>query len=99
METLFPLTAALLFAVGLYGVLTRGNLIHRLLAANIMATAVFLFLVVVSLRSPDGPDPVPQAMVLTGIVISVSLTAFAVVLIRYFHALTHRQTLEESTDY
>jgi multicomponent Na+:H+ antiporter subunit C len=83
---LFIITSAALFAMGLYGVLTRATLIHRLLSANIMATAVFLFLIQISAANPDGPDPVPQAMVLTGIVIAVSLTAFALALIRYFHA-------------
>jgi multicomponent Na+:H+ antiporter subunit C len=83
---LFIITSAALFAIGLYGVLTRASLIHRLLSANIMATAVFLFLIQISDANPGGPDPVPQAMVLTGIVIAVSLTAFALALIRYFHA-------------
>ncbi|MCP1726750.1 multicomponent Na+:H+ antiporter subunit C [Natronospira proteinivora] len=89
---LFTLTAAALFGLGLYGVLTRQALIHRLLGANIMATAVFLFLIVLSAKHPEDPDPVPQAMVLTGIVIAVSLTAFALALIRYFHALSDAQS-------
>lgn len=97
-EVVFPLTAAALFAVGLYGVLTRGDLIHRLLAVNIMSSAVFLFLVVVSARHPQGVDPVPQAMVLTGIVIAVSLTAFALVLVRRFRSLTGRESLEPAVD-
>lgn len=89
----YPLTAAALFALGLYGVLTRTRLIQRLLAVNIMATAVFLFLVVLSTRGADGDDPVPQAMVLTGIVIALSTTAFALVLIRHFRAMAHSDTL------
>lgn len=96
--TVFPLAAAALFSIGLYGVLTRSSLIHRLLAVNIMASGVFLFLVVVSNRGPAGPDPVPQAMVLTGIVISVSLTAFALALIRWFRVLERRESLESSAD-
>jgi len=85
--SLFTITAAILFSLGLYGVLTRSSLIHRLLAANIMATAVFLFLIVLSAANPESPDPVPQAMVLTGIVIAVSMTAFALALIRYLEAV------------
>lgn len=94
----FPLTAALLFAIGLYGVLTRTRLIHRLLAVNVMASAVFLFLVVVSARAPHGSDPVPHAMVLTGIVIALATTAFALVLIRHFRVLTHGESLESTGD-
>lgn len=94
----YPLTAAALFAIGLYGVLIRGRLIHRLLAVNLMTSAVFLFLVVVAAESPGGPDPVPHAMVLTGIVIALSTTGFALALIRHFRALTHREELEAAPD-
>lgn len=83
--TAYAVTAGLLFAVGLYGMLTRTDLIHRLLGANIMASAVFLFLVVVSRGTAD---PVPQAMVLTGIVITVSVSAFGLALARYLRAMT-----------
>lgn len=94
----FALTAALLFAVGLYGVLTRARLIHRLLSVNLMASAVFLFLVVTSAGDPHGADPVPQAMVLTGIVVALSTMAFALVLIRHLRVLTHTETLEQAVD-
>ncbi len=95
---LFSVTAGLLFAIGLYGVLIRTELVRRLLAANVMATAVFLFLIVVAAETPDGPDPVPQAMVLTGIVIAVSLTAFALALIRHFRAVTGESDPEGGDD-
>jgi multicomponent Na+:H+ antiporter subunit C len=92
---LYAGTAGLLFAIGLYGLLTRAGLIHRLLGVNVMATAVFLFLVVLSVRG-DGPvDPVPQAMVLTGIVIAVSMTAFALVLVRHLRAMSGSATLDD----
>lgn len=93
----FSITAGLLFAVGLYGMLARTGLIHRLLGANIMAAAVFLFLVVLSTRGIEaGTDPVPQVMVLTGIVISISLTAFGLVLIRYLRVMTGQAMLPRS---
>lgn len=95
MEWLFPTTAGLLFAIGLYGTLRQTELIRRLLAINLMATAVFLFLILVATRTPDGPDPVPQAMVLTGIVIAVSLTAFALALVRHYQEATKRDRLED----
>ncbi|MDZ7784355.1 MAG: NADH-quinone oxidoreductase subunit K [Halioglobus sp.] len=95
---IYALTAGLLFAVGLYGVLGRSELLHRLLGTNLMASAIFLYLVVIAADGAGEPDPVPQAMVLTGIVIAVSLTAFGLILIRYFHALGTRRTLEEEED-
>lgn len=93
----YAVTAGVLFAIGVYGMLTRTGLIHRLLGANIMAAATFLFLVLLSVRGVDqAADPVPQVMVLTGIVISVSLTAFALGLIRYLRALSGRDELTSS---
>lgn len=93
----FAVTAGLLFAIGVYGMLGRAGLIHRLLGANIMAAAIFLFLVVLSTRAvEDGTNPVPQVMVLTGIVISVSLTAFGLGLIRYLRASTGMAALPRS---
>lgn len=98
MSFLYPITAGLLFAIGLYGVLGRTELIHRLLGANIMASAVFLFLIVIATAPAGTADPVPQAMVLTGIVIAVSLTGFALALLRYFYALNERSALEDPPD-
>lgn len=95
---LFPITAGLLFAIGLYGVLARTRLVRRLLSMNIMMSAVFLFLILVSTRTPGGPDPVPQAMVLTGIIITVSLTAFALTLIRHVRAVLGRDDIEGEHD-
>lgn len=94
----FPITAAILFAIGLYGMLSRTDLIHRLIAINIMSSAVFLMLVRVAVRPQDSPDPVPHAMVLTGIVVAISLTAFALALTRRFQHLTHRTHLAEDQE-
>jgi multicomponent Na+:H+ antiporter subunit C len=97
-DALFPVTAALLLAIGLYGLLSRTELIHRLIATNIMSSAVFLLLVRMAVRRQSPPDPVPHAMVLTGIVIAISLTAFALALTRRFRHLTHRSFLAEDKD-
>lgn len=91
----FPVTAAVLLALGMYGFVARTELIHRLIATNIMSSAVFLLLVRVAVRGDAAPDPIPHAMVLTGIVIAISLTAFALVLVRHFRHLTHRAALAE----
>ena len=95
MTLIYPITAGLLFAIGLYGLLARTELLHRVLGANVMSSAVFLYLIVVATAPAGDPDPVPQAMVLTGIVIAVSLTAFALALLRYFHARVQRGSLED----
>lgn len=77
--TLYAALAAALFAIGLHGVFAGRHRLRKILALNVMTTAAFLLLVVVAERA-DPVDPVPHAMVLTGIVVSVCTTAVAVAL-------------------
>lgn len=84
---LFACTGALLFALGLAGVILMTHLLRRILAFNVMGSGAFLILVGLAQRN-DVPDPVPQAMVLTGIVVAVAATALALALTRRLHALT-----------
>jgi multicomponent Na+:H+ antiporter subunit C len=93
---LYSCVSAVLFSIGLYGLVTRAHLLRKLLALNIMGSAVFLLLIAVADRNRLGtPDPVPHAMVLTGIVVAVSATAFALALARRIHAITGAAVLEE----
>jgi multisubunit Na+/H+ antiporter MnhC subunit len=77
-----------LFLVGLYGVITRRNLIKIAISLSIMEFSVFLILVligfvengkapIVNLQAEGAMyvDPLPQAMVLTAIVIGLATTA------------------------
>jgi len=84
---LYALTGAALVALGLWGLLRHPHLLRKILAFNVMGGGTFLLLVGLAERGGRS-DPVPQAMVLTGIVVAVAATAFAVVLVRRFHALT-----------
>lgn len=59
----------------------------QILAFNVMGSGIFLVLVGLAQRQ-DNPDAVPQAMVLTGIVVAVAATALALALIRKLHSLT-----------
>jgi multicomponent Na+:H+ antiporter subunit C len=85
---LYSLTAAVLFVLGLLGVVLRRDLFRKIVSLNVLSGAVFLFLVATAHRNAtdSGPDPVPQAMVLTGIVVAVSVSAFALVLVRRIHS-------------
>ncbi len=81
--------AIILFGIGLTMLLFQRNLIKKLIGMNIMDTGVFLFLAsmgyIEGRRAPiitDGIqdvnayiNPVPAGLVLTGIVVSVSVTA------------------------
>ncbi len=83
----------LLFLVGLYGVLTKRNIVKIILSVGIMGYAINLFLILIAYRegagfpilTPAEPskamvDPLPQALVLTSIVIELSTTALLVAL-------------------
>jgi multicomponent Na+:H+ antiporter subunit C len=78
----------ILFLVGLYGVLTRRNLIKIVIGFSIMEFSCFLFLALIGYienglapilkkgtENPVYVDPLPQAMVLTAIVIGLATTA------------------------
>lgn len=79
----YALAGVLLVAVGLYGLVAREHLIQKILAVNIGSSGLFLLLVALA---PGTSDPVAQAMVLTGIVVTVSATGFALALARRIHA-------------
>ncbi len=78
-DLVFGLAGAALIAVGLYALIVRRHLLRKILALNVIGNGVFLSLVALAQRA-GLPDPVPHAMVLTGIVVAVSATAFAVAL-------------------
>jgi multicomponent Na+:H+ antiporter subunit C len=78
---LYSLGGLALFTIGLFGLLACSHPLRKILAVNIMSSGIFLLLVATAYFSGVRPiDPVPQAMVLTGIVISVSTTGLALIL-------------------
>ena len=97
--------AIILFGIGFTALLFQKNLIKKLIGMNIMDTGVFLFLAsmgyIEGRKAPiitDGVleveryiNPVPAGLVLTGIVVSVSVTALtlslAVRLYKRYHTL------------
>jgi multicomponent Na+:H+ antiporter subunit C len=67
-----------IFVIGLSGVVMRENITGKLIALNIAGSGIFLFLTAVAARGgEEAPDPVPHALVLTGVVVTVSVTALA----------------------
>lgn len=85
---LYSIVGVFLFAVALYSLIVYDQLLRKILALNIMGSGIFLILVAVAYRPPNNPpDPVPHAMVLTGIVVAVSATALALTLACRIHEL------------
>lgn len=84
---IYALTGVALFLAGAAGIILLAHLLRKILAFNIMGSGIFLLLV--GLGQRDGNvDPVPQAMVLTGIVVSIAATALALALARQLLNLT-----------
>ena len=94
---LYALTGAILFSLGLYGLIVHAHLLRKILAFNIMGSGCFLVLVGLAQRGGQT-DPVPHALVLTGIVVAVSATAFALVLMRQLYVASGRCTLPDDAD-
>ena len=95
---LYVLAAAILFGIGVYGLIIASHLMRKLFAINIMGNAIFILMVAVATPLDGAPDPVPQALVLTGIVIAVSATAFALALMVRLHRETGQVSLGQSDD-
>ncbi len=93
LHNFYYLIAIILFVIGFHTMLSHSNLIKKIMGMNIMDTAIFLFFVSIGYveggRAPIielGQDhvyvnPIPSALILTGIVVAVSVTAFALSLI------------------
>ena len=94
------LSAALLL-IGLYGMLAKPNLVRKLMAMNILQVAVIMFFISVAAKSGatvpiavEGDEarvatayvnPLPHALMLTAIVVSVSTTGVALALLIRIH--------------
>ncbi len=82
--TLFGLCAAALVGVGLYGLIVNPQPLRKILAFNLIGCGVFLLFGAIAHRGAAagmGGDPVPQALLITGIVVAFSATALAVALV------------------
>jgi len=94
--TLYGLCGAILAGLGLYGTIVHPQPLRKILAFNLLGAGTFLLFGVIARRGAAaglGGDPVPQAMVITGIVVAFSATALAVALLLRLFAETGRATL------
>lgn len=88
--TVFGLCAAVAVGLGFYGLITNPQPLRKIVAFNLLGSGVFLVLGVVGRRGAAagfGNDPVPQALVITGVVVAFAATALAIaLLLRLFQA-------------
>lgn len=101
--------AMILFGIGFTNLLLQKNMIKKILGLNIMDTAIYLFLAekgyIEGRLAPiivDGVtdaekyiNPIPSGLVLTGIVVSVSVTALMLSLTIRMYQRYHTLNLDE----
>ncbi len=88
--SVFGLGACALVGLGLYGLLAHAAPLRRVLAFNLLGAGIFLLFGVAARRGAAAGlpgDPVPQALVITGLVVAFAATALAVMLLRRLAAL------------
>lgn len=101
--------AMLLFGIGFANLLFQKNLIKKIIGFNIMDTAIYLFLaekgyiegrmppiVVNGIQEVEAYiNPIPSGLVLTGIVVSVSVSALMLSLTIRLYKRYHTLDLDE----
>jgi len=94
--TLYGWCGAILVGMGLFGLIVHPQPLRKILAFNLIGGGVFLLFGAVARRGAAagfGGDPVPQALVITGIVVAFSATALAVALLLRLFQEIGRATL------
>jgi len=94
--TLYGLCSAVLVGLGLFGLIVHPQPLRKILAFNLIGGGVFLLFGVVARRGAGvgfGGDPVPQALVITGLVVAFAATALAVALLLRLFEQTGQATL------
>lgn len=101
--------AVILFGIGFTTLLLHRNMIKKIIGLNIMDTAVYLFLAAMGYVDGRGApivengvldaqayiNPIPSGLVLTGIVVSVSVTALMLSLTIRLYRKYHSLDLDE----
>ncbi|MCD6321690.1 MAG: cation:proton antiporter subunit C [Clostridiales bacterium] len=91
-------TAIILFFIGVYGLCARRNIIKTIISLGVMQGGVILFFLCINRTAESMPpifntdvavaaDPLPQALVITAIVVGISVTAVALIM---FIAMYHK---------
>jgi multicomponent Na+:H+ antiporter subunit C len=109
MELFYALLASVLFAAGIYSILRR-NLVKLIIGMLLLSQAANLFIFLAGGLTAGSPpiveqgknllvepyaDPLPQALILTAIVISFGVLAFFLVLLKRFYLIVKTDDLDE----
>ena len=100
------MAAMILFGIGFTTLLLHKNMIKKIIGFSMMDSAIYLFLAVkgyiAGRKAPivvDGAyiNPIPAGLVLTGIVVSVSVTALMLALTVRLYRQYHTLDIDEIT--
>ncbi len=105
----YEAASMILFGIGFTTMLLHPNLIKKIIGLNIMDTAIYLFLaakgyidgklapIIVNgdLAMETYINPIPSSLVLTGIVVSVSVTAISLSLVQKLYKKYHTLDIDE----
>lgn len=109
MDLILPLITGILYAAGMYLMLRR-SFVKLIIGMVILGHATNLFLFVISGITRGTPalvkegetlpetlfaDPLPQALILTAIVISFGIQAFAIILLKRVYLQTGTSNLDD----
>ena len=94
--TAYGVCSAVLVGLGLFGLIMHPQPLRKILAFNLIGGGIFLLFGVVARRGAAagfGGDPVPHALIITGIVVAFSATALAIALLLRLFRETGRANL------
>ena len=105
----YEAVSMILFGIGFTTMLLHPNLIKKIIGLNIMDTAIYLFLaakgyiegklapIIVNgdLAMETYINPIPSSLVLTGIVVSVSVTAISLSLVQRLYRKYNTLDIDE----
>ncbi len=111
-KTIVTIGSMMLFFVGLFGLLTRKNLIKIFISVAIMETSIFLLFIGLTFKIDSiAPildsahtdvaamnDPIPHAMILTAIVIGMAVLALGVSFAIEYFKLTGKTDIDEMNE-
>lgn len=84
---LFQVLGIILIFLGIISLILHQTPLRKLIALNVIGMGVFSLLITIAHSEGSQFDPVPHAMVLTGIVVAVSATGFCLNIIKKKEAL------------
>jgi len=113
LHSVITIGSLLIFAIGLVGALTKKNLFKIFLSFAIIESSLFIYFIGMHFEvgkvapiltnevtefSTNMVDPVPQAMILTTIVIAIAVLALALSFIINYFKLTNNMRVDEMNE-